>query len=77
MTSAYGGVLSALDVRYSLKPVEGELLVGEPTSKTHPLSKRLTQRRPGNYIEKETIYAVYEDRRDLLVSESREIILDD
>lgn len=68
MSPAYGGILSALDVRYSLTPVENKpSLLG---------TWGVSFAKKGKYLEKETIYAVYPDKRDLLVSETRELFLD-
>jgi len=55
ISHAYGGVLSALSIYYTLTPVSGE------TNK---------------WIEREVVSALYKDRRELLVDNSREVVGD-
>lgn len=69
MSRAYGGVLSALEVHYSLIPKERAL------STAGTLKALFARRR--TYIEKEEIYAIYPHRRDVLVSFQRETVLDE
>lgn len=59
ISRAYGGVLSALSIRYTLTPVLGE---GEEDGK--------------RWQEREEISAVYEDRREVLVVDEREVVGD-
>lgn len=54
ISHAYGGVLSALSIHYTLEPV-GELE-----------EKR--------WLETETVSALYPDRREVLVTDEREIM---
>ena len=55
ISHAYGGVLSALSIYYTMTPVSGE------TNK---------------WIEREVVSALYKDRRELLVDNSREVVGD-
>jgi hypothetical protein len=67
MSRAYGGILSALDVHYSLTPKERVMSIAGT------LHASFAGRR--TFIEKETIYAIYPHKQDLLVSHEREIVL--
>jgi hypothetical protein len=54
ISHAYGGVLSALSIHYTLTPVSGT---------------------KNKWVEKETVSALYPDRQQIIVVESREIEL--
>lgn len=69
MTPAYGGVLSALDIRYTLTPLEVDrTIAGTPAA---------SLARHKKYVEKETIHAIYPHKRQHIVTAKREITLDD
>ena len=66
ISSAYGGVLSALDITYSLTPIDSLQLSGTRA----PASAK----RAAKYIEEEIIQAIYPlGKRDVFVSQRREI----
>ena len=60
ISSAYGGVLSALEILYSLTPVLDE--DGEPVQ-------------PGKVTEKETVTALYEGRKQVIAKKERVVQL--
>jgi hypothetical protein len=68
MSRAYGGVLSALDVQYSLNRVEADPAAGGRRGAAYA--------RTVKYKEQETIHAIYQTHRDLLATDSREIVLE-
>jgi hypothetical protein len=66
ISSAYGGVLSALEVIYTLTPVEGH--------RDDPLQPPAI-RAGEKYIEREEVYAVYQTGRKQLANEVREVTM--
>lgn len=54
ITHAYGGVLSALSIKYEMTPVTSSARDAEQS-----------------WRETETIHAIYEDRKELLVEQER------
>ena len=71
ISSAYGGVLSALEIVYTLTAVSEtsgpdhrqDPFVGSTISVGH------------TYIEKEEVYAIYPERREMITVQTREITL--
>lgn len=69
MSPAYGGILSALDVHYTITPIEMDRSVAGT------LTASLTRRK--RYLEKETIHAVYPHKRHHIHTTTREVTLDE
>lgn len=69
ISSAYGGVLSALEIVYSLNPVLPDTSQSKPNkwswSKRPELPKKL--------IERETVTALYMDRTEVIAKKERTI----
>ncbi|KAF8312515.1 Metallo-dependent phosphatase [Clavulina sp. PMI_390] len=68
MTPAYGGILSALEVHYTLTPVEADASAAGTRAASASRRKR--------YIEKEKIEAIYPHKREHIHTETREVTLD-
>jgi len=68
ISHAYGGVLSALEIHYTLTPIATE----KSDAKGHGIyaGKGYTQK----WIEKEVVTALYQDKREVLVEDEREVI---
>lgn len=84
ISSAYGGVLSALEIIYTLTPVPDEdddnnghredPLAPDQQAQS-PMEVEPLLRQGGKYIEREEVYAIYEKHRQLLAREVQQIIL--
>lgn len=75
ISSAYGGVLSALEIIYTLTPVDRR---GRDHSQDPFLlsigSESIGLK--GRFIEREEVHAIYEKSRKWLALEEREVVLD-
>lgn len=81
ISSAYGGVLSALEILYTLTPLETH----PPDHRQDPFlaTSNITERdqvvrtlkKGKKYMEREEVYAVYEKRKDVIRIEEREVVL--
>lgn len=73
ISHAYGGVLSALDIQYSLTPINDYASMSSVTG-----TKRAAAMNPSKnrFLEREVIHAIYPSRRVLFVSEEREVVGD-
>lgn len=88
ITPAYGGILSALDIKYTLTPIESQLQSFTPLSRPFSFfgysnlasrviaSARDNDKSRTKWVEEEVVTAVYEDRRVELVREAREVVGD-
>ena len=74
ISSAYGGVLSALEIVYTLTP-PGDSEIDEtlPTISSRKKSTK-GEERPAKLVERETVRAIYEGRSEVLVK--REMSID-
>ncbi|KAF9506446.1 hypothetical protein BS47DRAFT_1367355 [Hydnum rufescens UP504] len=66
ISSAYGGVLSALDIKYSLIPIDDSV-------QSAPGTRAPASAKAEKYLEQEIIQAIYPGKRDVFVSHEREI----
>ncbi|OWZ74617.1 serine-threonine protein phosphatase [Cryptococcus neoformans Tu401-1] len=76
ISSAYGGVLSALEIIYTLTPVDrrGRDHSQDPlllSTSSEPIAGL-----KGRFIEREEVHAIYEKSRKWLALEEREVVLD-
>ncbi|KAK4685445.1 hypothetical protein P7C73_g4704, partial [Tremellales sp. Uapishka_1] len=68
MSSAYGGVLSALEIDYTLTP-----LSSRPDHRQDPLLAESIQ--PGQtYLEREVVSAIYENGKHVIAVEEKEVV---
>jgi len=75
ISHAYGGVLSALDIVYTLSPITDIGSASSASGSRQPGAKLMKEEKKKitSYLEREVITAVYPDKRVLLVSEEREV----
>ncbi|WVO17938.1 hypothetical protein L204_105636 [Cryptococcus depauperatus] len=75
ISSAYGGVLSALEVIYTLTPVKN---THGHNHKQDPLllSTEHTSGLRGRFIEREEVHAIYDTKRKWITLEEREVLLE-
>ncbi|AAW45082.1 hypothetical protein CNBL2140 [Cryptococcus deneoformans B-3501A] len=76
ISSAYGGVLSALEIVYTLTPVDRR---GRDHSQDPLLlstSSESIAGLKGRFVEREEVHAIYEHSRKWLALEEREVVLD-
>ncbi len=72
MSYAYGGVLSALEIAYTLTPVPSAI----PDHRQDLFLAASADIKPGHkYIEREEVHAIYEKKRKLIAIEERDVIL--
>jgi hypothetical protein len=72
ISSAYGGVLSALEIVYTLTPVKA----AGHDHRQEPLMLVATGLKAGErYLEREEVHAIHEKRKKLITVEEREITL--
>jgi hypothetical protein len=71
ISSAYGGVLSALEIIYTLSPLPAKRIEGLATS-TSALTELMVGQK---YREREEVYAVYERKKVTITIEERDITL--
>ncbi|WVQ78321.1 hypothetical protein IAT38_000406 [Cryptococcus sp. DSM 104549] len=74
ISSAYGGVLSALEIIYTLTPVDSKHDGGH---RQDPLMLSATgsEALKGRFIEREEVHAIYENKRKWIALEESEIVL--
>ncbi|WVR04071.1 hypothetical protein IAU60_001070 [Kwoniella sp. DSM 27419] len=78
ISSAYGGVLSALEIIYTLTPVDTGDHRQDPfmAPQTHNSNVTITtEGLKGRFMEREEVHAIYERRRVQLALEEREVVL--
>lgn len=75
ISSAYGGVLSALEIIYTLTPVDRR---GRDHNQDPFLLSTGSESigLKGRFIEREEVHAIYEKSRKWLTLEEREVVLD-
>jgi hypothetical protein len=72
ISSAYGGVHSALEISYTLRP--SQKLPSSPDHHQDPfVADPDTTASTTSYIEREEVYAIYPDSRVKIVTEEREV----
>lgn len=70
MSPAYGGILSALDIRYTLTPLEMD------RSSTGHATPAASSTRHTRFIETEQIHAIYPHQRQHIHTSTREVTID-
>ncbi len=73
MSSAYGGVLSALEITYSLHPLRSGRTGGHPQDPFSPNSTALGTH--ATYWEREEVVAIYESGRQRLALQEGKVTL--
>lgn len=70
ISHAYGGVLSALSIHYTLTPKSSS----SPSSKNKNHKHKHDDDDEDKWVEREVVSALYVDRQEIIVTEEREIV---
>lgn len=73
ISSAYGGVHSALEIIYTITPSNPQPKT--PDHHQDPFTVATASSSASSHIEREEVYAVYPDKRDLIALEERDVKL--